>query len=206
MHEIIFYQDRNGRQPVLDYMEKLGKSKSKDSRIKLNKISDYIQALSVYGTEQLTENYVKHLDGEIWELRPIRDRILFAAVVNGRYVLLHQFMKKTQKTPAREIEQAKRELADLSDMSSVGRTWADVRKELLTPEEIAESDLRVALIGELIKARKERGLSQRELEALSGVKQPVIARMENGSTVPNLNTILKVLAPLGKTLYIGDLK
>ena len=90
----------------------------------------------------------------------------------------------------------------MSDMSSVGRTWADVRKELLTPEEIAESDLRVALIGELIKARKERGLSQRELEALSGVKQPVIARMENGSTVPNLNTILKVLAPLGKTLYI----
>ena len=94
----------------------------------------------------------------------------------------------------------------MSDMSSVGRTWADVRKELLTPEGIAESDLRVALIGELIKARKERGLSQRELEALSGVKQPVIARMENGSTVPNLNTILKVLAPLGKTLYIGDLK
>ena len=94
----------------------------------------------------------------------------------------------------------------MRDMSSVGRTWADVRKELLTPEEIAESDLRVALIGELIKARKERGLSQRELEALSGVKQPVIARMENGSTVPNLNTILKVLAPLGKTLYIGDLK
>ncbi len=94
----------------------------------------------------------------------------------------------------------------MSDMSSVGRTWADVRKELLTPEEIAESDLRVALIGELIKARKERGLSQRELEALSGVKQPVIARMENGNTVPNLNTILKVLAPLGKTLYIGDLK
>ena len=94
----------------------------------------------------------------------------------------------------------------MSDMSSVGRTWADVRKELLTPEEIAESDLRVALIGELIKARKERGLSQRELEALSGVKQPVIARMENGSTVPNLNTILKVLAPLGKPLYIGDLK
>ncbi len=94
----------------------------------------------------------------------------------------------------------------MSDLSSVGRTWADVRKELLTPEEIAESDLRVALIGELIKARKEKGLSQRELEALSGVKQPVIARMENGSTVPNLNTILKVLAPLGKTLYIGDLK
>ena len=86
------------------------------------------------------------------------------------------------------------------------RTWEDVRKEVYTSEEIAESDLRVALIGELIKARQERGISQRELEEMSGVKQPVIARMENGSTTPNLSTILKVLAPLGKTLYIGDLK
>lgn len=85
-------------------------------------------------------------------------------------------------------------------------TWEDVRKEMFTPEEIAESNLRVALIGELVKARKERGLSQKQLEELTGVKQPVIARMENGSTTPNLRTILKVLAPLGKTLYIGDLK
>lgn len=85
-------------------------------------------------------------------------------------------------------------------------TWDDVRKDMFTAEEIAESDLRVALIGELTKARKEKGISQRELEEMSGVKQPVIARMENGSTTPNLSTILKVLAPLGKTLYIGDLK
>ena len=95
---------------------------------------------------------------------------------------------------------------NISSTSSIGRTWADVRKELFTKEEIAESDLRVALIGELIKARKEQGISQRELEELSGVRQPVIARMENGNTTPNLSTVLKVLAPLGKTLYIGDLK
>ena len=92
---------------MLEYMQELGKNKGKDSRIKLNKINDYIQALSVYGTEQLTEKYVKHLDGDIWELRPLRDRILFAGVVNGRYVLLHQFVKKTQKTPKREIIHAK---------------------------------------------------------------------------------------------------
>lgn len=112
MHEIIFYQDNRGKQPVLEYMLELKKSKSKDSRIKLNKIGDYIQALAVYGTEGLSETYVKHLDGDIWELRPIRDRILFAAIVNGRYVLLHHFMKETQKTPRREIEKAKRELED----------------------------------------------------------------------------------------------
>lgn len=85
-------------------------------------------------------------------------------------------------------------------------TWEDVRKELFSQEEIAESDLRAAIIGELVKARKEMGISQHELEELSGVKQPVIARMESGNTTPNLTTLLKVLAPLGKTLYIGDMK
>ncbi len=93
----------------------------------------------------------------------------------------------------------------MSIISSVGPSWDDVEKALFTPEEIAESDLRVALIGELVKARQERGITQKKLEELSGVKQPVIARMENGSTTPNLSTVLKVLAPLGKTLYIGDL-
>ena len=61
--------------------------------------------------------------------------------------------------------------------SAVGDDWEDVRKELFTPEEIRESDLRVAIIGELIKARQERGISQKQLEELSGVRQPVIARM-----------------------------
>jgi len=85
------------------------------------------------------------------------------------------------------------------------RTWAEFRPQIMTDEEIAESDLRVALIGELIQARKERGITQKQLEELSGVKQPVIARMETGTTSPTLATVLKVLSALGKTLYIGNL-
>ena len=110
LHEIIFYEDSSGKNPVREYMRELEKSKS---------INDYIQALSVYGVAELNENYVKHLDGEIWELRPIRDRILFAGVVGGRYVLIHKFMKQTLKTPAREIEKAKRELADFRERSGL---------------------------------------------------------------------------------------
>lgn len=83
--------------------------------------------------------------------------------------------------------------------------WQTFRKEIFTPEEIAESDLRVSIIGELIKARKEQGLSQKRLEELSGVKQPIIARMEKGSTSPQLSTVLKVLVPLGKTLAVVPL-
>jgi len=94
----------------------------------------------------------------------------------------------------------------MNENSAIGSSWEDVRKELFTPEEIAESDLRVALVGELIKARQEKGISQKKLEELSGVKQPIIARMEKGSTSPNLDTILKVLAPLGKTLRVDDIR
>lgn len=89
--------------------------------------------------------------------------------------------------------------------SAIGQNALEFIDSLLTPEKILESDLRVALIGELIKARQERGLSQKKLEELSGVKQPVIARMEKGQTSPQLDTILKVLAPLGKTLAIVPL-
>lgn len=94
----------------------------------------------------------------------------------------------------------------IKDNPAIGSSWDEVRAEIFTPEEIAESNLRVALIGELIKARQEKGLSQKKLEELSGVKQPVIARMERGSTSPQLDTILKVLAPLGKTLAIVPLE
>lgn len=90
--------------------------------------------------------------------------------------------------------------------SALGSSWNEVRQDLFTPEEIAESDLRVALIGELIRARNEQGISQKQLEEMSGVKQPVIARMEKGYTSPQIDTLLKVLAPLGKTLAIVPLK
>lgn len=90
--------------------------------------------------------------------------------------------------------------------SAIGSSWEDVRAELFTKEEIAESDLRVALIGELIKARQEKGISQKKLEELSGVKQPIIARMEKGQTNPQIDTVLKVLAPLGLTLAVVPLR
>lgn len=114
MHRIYFYKDRNGKEPVKEYIIRLESKNDKDSRIKLNKIRDYMKALSKYGT-QIGEPYVKHLGGGIWELRPLRDRILFVGYIDGSFVLLHSFMKKTQKTPARELEQAKQELADLME-------------------------------------------------------------------------------------------
>jgi len=74
------------------------------------------------------------------------------------------------------IEQANINLADIRERGADALlSWDDIRDELFTPEEIAASNLRVALMIELTKARNERGLSQRKLEELSGVRQPVIS-------------------------------
>ena len=106
------------------------------------------------------------------------------------------------------ITQAKANLADLKERgaSAIGDDVLEFMNSILTPEEIAESDLRVAIIGEIIKARQEKGSSQKKLEELSGVKQPIIARMEKGTTSPQIDTILKVLLPLGKTLAVVPLE
>ena len=86
--------------------------------------------------------------------------------------------------------------------SAFGGTWEEFEREHFTPEEIAASDLRVALIGEMIKARQEQGMTQQDVAAASGIKQPVISRMEREVNDPRLDTVLRFLAPLGKTLAI----
>ena len=83
------------------------------------------------------------------------------------------------------------------------RVWDDTfDREFFTPEEISESDMRANIITAMIEAREEMGISQRQLEELSGVKQPQIARMERGNADPQLGTLLRVLNAMGKTLAI----
>jgi len=114
MYEVFVYKDKNGKSSILDYLGALSKKGDKDSRIKANKILDYISYLEQHG-HQAREPFAKHLDGDIWELRPIKDRILYAAWNGNSFVLLHLFRKETQKTPRREIEQAKRNLLNYKE-------------------------------------------------------------------------------------------
>lgn len=90
--------------------------------------------------------------------------------------------------------------------SPIGESWDLYRKKHYSAEELVENDLIAGLIGEMINTRKEQSISQRELEAVSGVRQSVIARMESGKTDPQLSTILKLLIPMGKTLAVVPLE
>ena len=117
MYSIFFFRDKSGKEPVLEYLKELELKSDKNSRIKLNKIQDYIQLLSKLGLS-IGEPFVKHVEGDIWELRPIRDRIFFVCCSKDSFILLHHFMKKTQKTPRREIEKAKRELTEIREQEN----------------------------------------------------------------------------------------
>lgn len=77
---------------------------------------------------------------------------------------------------------------------------------VVSPEIKAEVEFETALIGKMIEAREEMGLSQRELADLSGIKQPAIARLECGAAVPRVDTLIRLLVPLGKTLAIVPLE
>lgn len=88
MYRIRFFKDKKGNEPVLDYIRELQSKDDKNNRIKSEKILNYMDVLRRDGT-RAGQPYVKHVEGEIWELRPLRDRVLFVGWKNGTFVLLH---------------------------------------------------------------------------------------------------------------------
>jgi phage-related protein len=76
-----------------------------------------VDLIEQYGLEQVHEPYIKHLQGKLWEMRMRgRDGIARAAYVTAqgkRVVVLHAFIKKTQKTPPESIELALKRAKEL---------------------------------------------------------------------------------------------
>jgi len=119
MYEVIFYHTRNGESEVKNYLDELqAKAEtSKTDRINREKILAYIAALERYGT-RIGRPAVGHIEGNLWELRPLRNRIFFFYWKDNKFVLLHHFIKKTQKTPPKEIERARLEMKDFLERSN----------------------------------------------------------------------------------------
>ena len=113
MYEIEFYETEDGKCPIWDFLEalRLKAPTNKDARIQHKQASLYIELLQQNGTHMNAE-ITKHLDDGIWELRSGNNRVFYFFYQNDTYLLLHQFRKKSQKTPKREIEKAKAERND----------------------------------------------------------------------------------------------
>jgi DNA-binding XRE family transcriptional regulator len=84
--------------------------------------------------------------------------------------------------------------------TTIDDLWND--KDFISEEEKAKIEFAVALIGKLIEARESRGITQSELAKMSGVKQSAIARLESMRATPQIDTLFKVLKPLGYTIAI----
>ena len=78
MYEVEFYEDKNGKSEIVEYLDEL-KAKgatSKNECVNRDKILAYMIALKQYGT-RVGQPVVKHIGGSIWELRPLANRIFF---------------------------------------------------------------------------------------------------------------------------------
>lgn len=76
----------------------------------------------------------------------------------------------------------------------------------VSPAERAKIEFEVELIGKLVEAREAKGLTQAQLAKAAGVKQSAIARLESLKATPQIDTLFKVLTPMGYKLAIvpGD--
>jgi phage-related protein len=109
-----FYADADGDSPVLDWYESL------DEKIKA-KLIWIFQLLEANGIE-LGMPYIKPLGDKLYEIRADVNRNAFRVVyflhTGRRFILLHGFQKKTQKTPTKELARARTYLEDFLERNT----------------------------------------------------------------------------------------
>ena len=99
--DIRFFQTASGRVPVQEYLDTLATT-NKDSYIT---VLTYIKMLAKQGS-MLGFPYVRKMQGNVWELRPKSERVLYCCIEGNTIYLLHAFSKKSNKTPANELKTA----------------------------------------------------------------------------------------------------
>ena len=90
------------------------------------------------------------------------------------------------------------------------KTWNDYKKyvkniDAANKEEMENIECMASIIGSIIEQRNSLGISQRELAELCGMPQSSIARIESYKTTPSIDTLLRIMKPLGLTLYVSQI-
>ena len=82
-------------------------------------------------------------------------------------------------------------------------TWEELKESLnLTEEDKMAIAVERELIDIIVNIRETKGLTQEQVAGMCGSKQSLIARLERGVHSPRVDSLLKVLVPLGYTLQI----
>jgi len=93
--DIIFYQDRRGQSPVLDFINRLPVEEQA-------KIRNALRLLREFGTA-LDMPHTRHIEGKLWELRTGGARLFYFTYIRRQFVILHGYRKQSMKAPEREI-------------------------------------------------------------------------------------------------------
>jgi phage-related protein len=115
---VVYYQDHAGRSPVIEFIKRLSEPARAAVLRDVDLLKEFGLALGapmvkpIAGVRKLWELRVKTKDGAV--------RIFYVAISGRRFVMLHGFMKKTDKTPKPELEIARKRLeAVLAEESGV---------------------------------------------------------------------------------------
>ena len=120
MYNVVKFKNKNGKCPLDAFLKDL---LSSGDKLSINRVEHFINLLRQFGYElpKIFPKYVKHLEENLYELRPGNKRIIYffhrKDEQEGYYVLLHGFIKKAQKTPEKEIELAKKEMKEYEGMN-----------------------------------------------------------------------------------------
>ena len=87
------------------------------------------------------------------------------------------------------------------------RTWEDYKKEAKSVSDVVKQDIEemealAAIVTAIIDRRNELGYSQRDLAVICGLPQSSVARIEACVVKPNVETLIKIMKPLGLTLSV----
>ena len=191
MHNVFFYQDENGNEPVWRYLHTLFRLKIPKVQDNLASIREEMRMLQMYGDNACG----RRINSNIRKLYPCTGRTIYLTKMPSGFVLLYGFNKGYIAAKDTRAAEAAVERLKLGD--GFGSKWDEFDKAYYTPEEIAVTNLRASLRGEIKRAREGHGFNYRELRRLSGVDEDAIVRLEKGSTSLPIGEAQKVLSILG---------
>ena len=211
MYKVSFYAFLGKTSPVKKFLDSCQPSLR-------TKIIRQLKYLEEYGLNPAIPNIKKITNTSLWELRVLgRDniRIICVSQPERDVKVLHIFRKKKQKTPTNELNVALKRNREVFDF------WYPIRyhtfamkditlndylkeqlKDLEFKKEWEKSEAAYQITRELIRARIEGKLSQRQLAQKTGTTQAVISRIENMSVSPSIGLVQRIANSLGKKLEI----
>lgn len=127
--------------------------------------------------------------------------LLFCFIISERN--LKKLLKEKSKKPKRNAW-----IILIEERANNMKTWNDYKEYAKKVDSQAKNDIEemeelASIVGAIIEKRNALGLSQRQLAEICGIPQSSVARIETLKTIPNLDTLIKIMQPLGLKLTVS---